>query len=95
MIVDFKIKTSRLSLILDETIPFVMGQSKPKRGASLSKEFVQRERRNHSVPSSSQDLHGIAYNIMNIYIKKIHYYKLEKSDVFDILSVFFDVIYKF
>ena len=48
-----------------------MDQSKPKRGASVSKEFVQRERRNHSVPSSSQDLHGIAYNITNISIKKI------------------------
>ena len=72
-----------------------MDQSKPKRAASVSKEFVQRERRNHSVSSSSQDLHGIEYNITNIYIKKNHYYKLEKFDVFDIFSVFFDVIYKF
>ena len=69
-----------------------MDQSKPKRGASVSKEFVQRERRNHSVPSSWQDLHGIAYNITNKSIKKNHYYKLEKFDVFDIFSVFFDVI---
>ena len=74
-----------------------MDQSKPKRGASVSKE-LQRERRNHSVSSSSQDLHGIdgiEYNITNIYIKKNHYYKLEKFDVLDIFSVFFDVIYKF
>ena len=63
-----------------------MDQSKPKRGASVSKEFVQRERRNHSVSSSSQDLHGIEYNITNVYIKKNHYYKLEKFDVFEFES---------
>ena len=72
-----------------------MDQSKPKRGAKVSKEFVQRERRKHTVSSSSQDLHGIAYNIANISIKSFHYYKLEKFDVFDIFSVFFDVIFKF
>ena len=33
--------------------------------------------------------------ILRTFILKNHYYKLEKFDVFDIFSVFFDVIYKF
>ena len=34
------LKSSRLSLILDETIPFVMYKSKSKIAASVSKEFA-------------------------------------------------------
>ena len=33
-------ETSRLSYILDETMPFLMDKSKSKKGASVSKEFA-------------------------------------------------------
>ena len=36
----FKIKSSRLSYILDETMPFVMDKSTSKKGDSISKKFA-------------------------------------------------------
>ena len=70
----------------------------PKRGLQYQKNLYNGNVETTQFPPAHKtcmESSNNSYNFTNIYIKKIHYYKLGKFDVFDIFSVFFDVIYKF